>query len=58
MLVRKGVYPYEHMDDQENFYEITLPEKKKNYGNLNIEEITDVDYSMEKEFVKILKLKI
>ena len=26
-LLRKGVYPYEHVDDWEKFNEISLPEK-------------------------------
>ena len=34
MLLRKGVYPYEYMDDWEKFNETTLPEKKEFYTNL------------------------
>ena len=29
LLLRKGVYPYEYMDDWEKFNEVSLPEKKK-----------------------------
>ena len=54
MLLRKGVYPYEYMDDWEKFNETTLPEKEKFYSNLNMEDITDEDY-MQKEFIKTLK---
>ena len=39
-LSRKGVYPYEYMDDWEKFNETTLPEKETFYSNLNMEEIT------------------
>ena len=27
-MLRKGVYPYEYMDDSEKFNETSLPEKK------------------------------
>ena len=45
LLLQKGVYPYEYMDDREKFNEILLPEKEDFYSHLNIEG----------EFVKILK---
>ena len=44
LLLRKGTYPYEYMDDWERFDETTLPEKEEFYSNLNMEEITDADY--------------
>ena len=37
------------------FNETTLPEKKELCSYLNLEEITDADYIMEKEFIKALK---
>ena len=43
-LSRKGVYPYEYMDDWEKFNETTLTEKETFYSNLNMEEITDGYY--------------
>ena len=52
LLLRKGVYLYEYMDDCEKFNNITLPEKKEIYSNLNMEDITDVDYMHA--FVKTL----
>ena len=55
-LLRKGVHPYEYMDDWENFNKI-LPEKENFYSNLNMEDTTDWE-RMLKEFVKILKSKI
>ena len=36
LLLRKGVYPYEYMDDRETFNETTLPEKEEFYSNLTI----------------------
>ena len=40
--MRKGVYPYEYMDDWEKFNETSLPEEKKKdfYSHLNMEDIT------------------
>ena len=44
MLLRKGVYPCEYMDSWERFDESSLPDKEAFYSNLNMEDITDVDY--------------
>ena len=44
LLLRKGVYPYEYMDKWEKFSETELPDKKKFYNKLNLEDITDEDY--------------
>ena len=40
LLLRKGVYPYEFMDGQGKFNEITSPEKEESFSNLNMEQIT------------------
>ena len=45
LLLRKGVYPYEYMDSWERFDETSLPDKKYFYSELNLEDITDKDYS-------------
>ena len=34
LLLKKGVYHYEYMDDWEKFNETTLPEKEEFYSNL------------------------
>ena len=39
LFLRKAVYPYEYMDDWENFNETSLSEKEEFYSNLNIEDI-------------------
>ena len=44
MLLRKGAYPYEYMDNWERFDETLLPDKKAFYSKLNLEDITDKDY--------------
>ena len=48
LLLRKGVYPYEYMDSWERFNETSLPDKEAFYSNLNIEDITHVDYTHAK----------
>ena len=45
LLLRKGVYPYEDMDNWEKFDETTLPPKEAFYSNLNLEDISDEDYA-------------
>ena len=42
---KKCVYPYEYMDDWEKLNETLLPKKENFYSHLNIEDITDADYS-------------
>ena len=44
LLLRKGVYPYEYMDNWERFNETSLPSKESFYSNLNMENIEDIDY--------------
>ena len=48
MLLQKGVYPHEYMDDWEKFNKTSLPEKENFYSHLNMEDITDADYAHAK----------
>ena len=57
MLLRKGVYPYEYMDEWEKFNETSLPEKFGLYSNLNIQDITDADYMHAKRVCKDFETK-
>ena len=57
MLLRKGVYPYEYMDDLEKFNETTLLEKEEFYSNLNLKNITDADYTHAKRVCKDFEIK-
>ena len=43
LLLAKGVYPYENMDDWEKLNKTALAKKEEFYSNLNMEEITDAD---------------
>ena len=44
LLLRKGVYPYEYMDDWDRFNEEKLPNKSDFYCSLNMEDISAIDY--------------
>ena len=43
LLLRKGVYPYEGMDNWEKLDKTTIPPKETFYSKLNLEGIYDVD---------------
>ena len=57
LLLRKGVYPYEYMDNWERFNETSLPNKESFYSNLNMENIEDIDYRHGNNVFKRFKLK-
>ena len=54
-MFRKGVFPYEYMNDWEKFNETSLPEKQDFYGHLNMKDITHADYAPKKVFLKSMK---
>ena len=45
------------MDDWRKFNETSLPEKEDFYSDLNMEDITDVDYEHAKRVCKELAIK-
>ena len=57
LLLRKGVYPYEFLDDMEKFNEKSLPEKEEFFSNLDMEYITDLDYNHAKRILKDTEMK-
>ena len=57
LLLRKGVYRYEYMDEWEKFNEATLPGKEEFYSNLNMEDITDADYMHARKVCKDFEIK-
>ena len=57
LLLRKGVYPYQYMDEWEKFTETTLLEKEEFYTNVNIEDIKDADYMHGKRVYKDFEIK-
>ena len=52
LLLRKGVYPYQYMDNWKRFDETSFPDKEAFYSSLNIEYITDVDHRHAKTIFK------
>ena len=57
LLLRKGVYPYEYINEWKKFNETLLPEKEEFYSNLNMESITDADYMHAKRVCKDFERK-
>ena len=57
LLLRKGVYPCEYMDDWEKFNETRLPKKEDFYSHLNIEDITDADYAHSERVCKNFEIE-
>ena len=56
LLLRKGIYHYEHVDDWQKFNKISLPEKEEFYSNLKMEDITDADCMQAKRACKDLEI--
>ena len=56
-MLRKSVYPYEDMDNWEKFYETTLPPKETFYSNLNLENISDEDYTHSQNVWEVFEIK-
>ena len=53
LLLWKGAYPYEHIDDIEKSDPTSPPETKGFYCHLNMEDTTDADYTQtQKKVVK------
>ena len=57
LLLRKGVYPYEYMDSWERFNETSLPAKESFYSELDLEDISDKDYSHARKVWDVFETK-
>ena len=57
LFLRKGVYPYEHMDSWKRFKEELLPDKESFYSKLNKEHITDEEYAHAQKVWDTFKIK-
>ena len=56
LFLRKGVYPYEYMDNCEKYNENALPKKEDFYRHL-MEDINDADYAHAKRVCKGFEIK-
>ncbi|KAK3715794.1 hypothetical protein QZH41_001222 [Actinostola sp. cb2023] len=56
-LLRKGVYPYEYMDDWSKFKEIQLPPLQEFYSNLNESNISEEDYNHAQKVWDVFECK-
>ena len=56
-MLQKGIYPYEYINDQEKFNLTSLPEKEDFYSHLNMEDITDADYTHAKKVCQDFEIK-
>ena len=57
LLLQKGDYPYEYMNDWEKFHTTSLPEKEDFYSHLNMENTTDADYAYPRRVCKDFEIK-
>ena len=57
LLLRKGVYPYEYMDNWKKFDETSIPLKEPFYSKLNEEGISDADYERVKKVWEVFEIK-
>ena len=57
LLLIKGVYPHEYVDNWERFDDRSLPNKEAFYRNLNMEDITDVYCRHANKIFKEFRLK-
>ena len=44
LLIKKGIYPYEHMNDWDKFKEAKLPPREAFYSKLNMSGVGNEDY--------------
>ena len=57
LLSRKGVYPYDYMDNFKKFDETNLPPKEEFFSKLNDEDITDEDFEHAQNIWKTFNCK-
>ena len=56
-MLRKGVFPYEYMDDWKKLNENLVTEKEDFSSHLNTADITDADYAHAKKVCKNFEMR-
>ena len=54
-MLRKGVYPYEDIDNWEKLDETTILPKEAFHSNLNLENIHDEDYAHAQNVLEVFE---
>ena len=57
LLLKKGIYPYEHIYSADKFDEIELPSIDKFYSSLHKKHVSDKDYVDVKNVWNVLGMK-
>ena len=57
MLLRKGVYPYEYIDNWKRLNETSLPPKEAFHSELNLEDIKDEYYEHAQKVWELFEIK-
>ena len=57
LLIKKGIYPYEYMNDWDKFKETKLPPKEAFYSKLNMTGVKGEDYEHANRVWKEFRLK-
>ena len=57
LLLQKGIYPYEYIDNREKLTETSSPGKEDFWSHLNMEDIIDADYTHAKAVCKTFEVK-
>ena len=52
LLLRKGIDPYNYMDQWGKFNKTSIPKKDELFSKLNMEDVTDADY-MQKSLQRL-----
>ena len=56
-MLRKGVYPYEYIDNWKRFNETSLPPKEAFHSKLNLEYIKDEYYEHAQKVWELFEIK-
>ena len=57
LMIKKGEYPYEYMNDFNRFGETKIPEISKFYSTLTMESLTEERYNHVKQVWSVFKIK-